>query len=192
MSRSVRVILGVVAAVVFLCCVAGLGMTLLGTRLVGKAIITEPTRVAAVSKQIVSYELPPGFQEIFASDLLGFKMLAIGPADPDANLLVIMLMQLPAAMSISEDELREQMEIALSQQTGAANADLKVVGTQAATITEQSVTLTMREGKTPDGRALRQLSGLFSGPNGPVFLFVTGEAATWNQSVVDGFIASIH
>ena len=91
MSRSMRIVLAIVAAVLFLCCVAGLGLTLLGTRTVGKAVITDPTRIAAVSSQMISYQLPSGFKELFASELMGLKMLAIGPADPKAGLLIIML-----------------------------------------------------------------------------------------------------
>ena len=193
MNRSVRIVLGIVAALVFLCCVAGLGLTLFGARVAGKAIITDPTRVAAIRNQMVSYQMPPGFEELFASDLLGFKMLAIGPArsasSPD--LLVIMLMQLPTGLNVDEDELRQQMETAMTQQIGVGNADLKVVGTQQSAIRGQTIALTVREGQTNDGQALRQLSGLFSGPNGPIFLAVTGGAATWNQPLVDSFIASI-
>jgi hypothetical protein len=83
------------------------------------------------------------------------------------------------------------MEGALTQQTGVGNANMSVVGTQQATIRGQNIPLTVREGKTNSGQVLRQLSGLFSGPNGPIFLFVTGDAAVWDQPLVDGFIASI-
>jgi hypothetical protein len=105
--------------------------------------------------------------------------------------MIIMLMQMPTTMEISEDDLRQQVEGALTQQTGVGNANMTVVGSQQATIRGQNIPLTLREGKTNSGQVLRQLSGLFSGPNGPIFLFMTGDAAVWDQPLVDGFIASI-
>ena len=42
MSRGLKVALIVIASVLFCCCVAGLGATLLGTRLMGRAFITNP------------------------------------------------------------------------------------------------------------------------------------------------------
>jgi hypothetical protein len=192
MSRTMRTILGIVAAALFLCCVAGLGLTLLGSRLFTKAVVTDPTRVAAIGSQIVSYSLPVGLAEMFASDVLGFKVIAIGPTDPDADLLIIMLMQMPATANVDQDDLRQQMETALTQQTGVGSADLHIVGTQQATILDQDVTLTVREGSAGNDQTLRQISGLFTGPNGLVFMFVTGAAASWNQPRLDQFLASIH
>ena len=190
MSRSTRIVLGTLAGLLFLCCVASLGLALFGSRLVSRAVVTDPTRVASVSAQIVSYRLPSGFGEMFASDILGIKVVAIGPTDPKADLLIIMLMQLPAAMNVSQDNLRQQMEAALTQQTGFGSGDLRLIGTEHAVILDQDVTLTVREGQAGNGQTLRQVSGLFDGPNGLVFLFVTGAAATWNQSLLDQFLAS--
>jgi hypothetical protein len=190
-AKSTRIILSILGAVLFLCCVTGLGFTLLGSRLATQAIVSDPTRVAGIRDQIVSYQLPPGYAEMFASDILGMKVVAIGPRDTHADLLIIMLMQLPAAMSVNQADLRRQMETALAQQTGFGTADLSVVGTEQAEILGQEVTLTVREGRAGDGQTLRQVSGLFEGPNGLVFLFATGAAETWNRPLLDQFLASM-
>ncbi len=190
-SRPVRILLSIFAAILFLCCVATLGATLLGARLVGRTIITNPTRVAAIGQQIVRYQLPKGFKEMFASDLLGFKMVAIGPTDPRAELPVIVLLQLPDVVDMDEEELRKQLERALVQQAGTGNADMQVVNTQRTVIRGQEVTLTVRRGTVSGGQTLRQISGVFSGPNGPVFLFVTGVENNWDSSEIDEFIHSI-
>jgi|YNPNPStandDraft_1061719.scaffolds.fasta_scaffold33101_4 hypothetical protein len=168
-----------------------LGVGLLGAHLLPRTIITNPTRVAAVSAQIARYQLPDGFKEMFASDLLGFKLVAIGPADPRAELLVIMLLQLPELMETDEEELRQQLEKALAQQAGTGDAEMQVVGTQRVTIRGQEVLLTMREGTASGGQLLRQLSGVFSGANGPVFLFITGLQSAWDAPLINRFIASI-
>jgi hypothetical protein len=51
--------------------------------------------------------------------------------------------------------------------------------------------LTVREGTTRRGERLRQVTGFFQGKEGPAVLMVTGEAASWDETTVDGFIASI-
>jgi len=147
--------------------------------------------VAAIGQQIVRYQLPKGFKEMFASDLLGFKMVAIGPTDPRAELPVIVLLQLPDVVDMDEEELRKQLERALVQQAGTGNADMQVVNTQRTVIRGQEVTLTVRRGTVSGGQTLRQISGVFSGPNGPVFLFVTGVENNWDSSEIDEFIHSI-
>ena len=75
MSRSTRIILAVMAIALFLCCVAGLGVALLGTRLVGRAVITDPDRVATVSSQIADFRIPPGYEQMFASNVAGVMSL---------------------------------------------------------------------------------------------------------------------
>ena len=67
MSRGLKVALVVVAITLFCCCVTGLGGTLLGTRLFGRAIITNPDRVQMVGSQIAEYDVPSGYAEMFAS-----------------------------------------------------------------------------------------------------------------------------
>ena len=191
MARSTRILLSILGALLFLCCVTGLGLTLLGVRVATRSVVSDPVRVAAIRDQIVSYQLPAGYHEMFASDILGMKVVAIGPRDSRTNLLIIMLMQLPMAITTEEDELRRQMEAALTQQTGFGAGDLRIVGTERAIILGQEITLTLREGQAGGGETLRQMSGLFDGPNGLVFLFVTGAAETWDRLLLDRFMASI-
>jgi len=191
MSRGLKITLVIVAIALFLCCVGGLGVTLLGARLFGRAIITDPDRAEAVGREIAGYDLPPGYDEMFAMDVMGIKMVAIGPTALTSDFMVIMLMQFPAGMEISREEMERQMEQALARQTGLGRADMRVVGQEQAIIKGEPVTLTVREGTTEDGGQLRQVSGLFQGKSGPTMLMVMGEAAAWDQPMLDRFIASI-
>ena len=191
MSRSTRIILAVMAIALFLCCVAGLGVALLGTRLVGRAVITDPDRVAAVSSQIADFQIPPGYEQMFASNVAGVKMVTLSPADPQAGFMVIMLLQLPAPTGRNQKEMERQMERALVQQTGVGSADLEVTGQEQVTIKGETVALTVRDGTTQDGQALHQVSGLFPGQGGPTLLVITGLTEDWDQPAVDRFIASI-
>lgn len=190
MSRGLKVALVLTAVALFLCCVAGLGATFLGTRLVGRVFITNPERVQAVGRQIADYEVPGGYAEMFAMNVMGLKMVAIS-SSTSSNYLIIMLMQLPSGIQISREEMERQIEQALARQTGLDSADMASVDQQETIIKGQPVTLTVREGANQNGRSLRQITGLFEGKGGPAVLMVTGETSTWDQPLVDRFIASI-
>jgi hypothetical protein len=190
MSRGLRTALILAAIVLFCCCVAGLGGTLLGTRVFGRALITNPDRVQAVGREIADYDVPSGYQELFAMNMLGVKIVAIGPAAP-ADFMMIMLMQLPSGLEVSQSEMERQIEQALARQTGLARADMTKVGEEEALIKGEPVTLIVREGVTDDGEQMRQVTGLFEGKDGPALLMVAGEVDAWDTEMVDRFIASI-
>lgn len=191
MSRGLRTALILVAIALFCCCVAGLGMTLLGTSLIGRAFITNPDRIQAVGLQIADYDLPSGYNGMFAMNMMGVKMVAIGPSTVDADLMMIVLMQFSPRMQISREEMESQVEQALARQIGLGNADWVSLGQEERMINGESVTMTVREGTTDYGEHLRQISGFFQGKGGPAMLIVTGESEAWDQATVDSFIASI-
>lgn len=189
-SATLRILLGCLAGVTFLCCVAALGVVLLGMRLWPRIMITHPIRIAEVGRQIVHYQVPEGYKELFASDLMGFKMVAIGPTSSQAGLLTILLVQLPP-VEVDDAELRQQIEQAVAQQTGMGGVAMRPAGSRRVTIRGQEVTLTLQRGTTPDGQVLQQLSGMFDGQSGPVLLFITGLERAWDEPRIGAFIASI-
>jgi hypothetical protein len=191
MSRGLRVTLVLVAVALFLCCVAGLGLTLLGTRLMGRAFITAPERVHSVGSQIADYTVPPGYEEMFAMNFMGIKLVAIGPVAPANDFMIMMLMQFPSGLEISREEMERQVQQALSRQIGLGSADMKTIGHEQATIRGESVDLTVRQGTTDNGEPLRQVSGLFPGDGGPAMLIITGQESAWDQETADRFIESI-
>jgi hypothetical protein len=190
-SRGLRTALILLAIALFCCCVTGLGVTWLGTRLAGHAFITNPARVKAVGSQIADYDVPSGYTEMFAMDMMGVKLVAIGPSSVPADFMMVMLMEFPPGMGVSQGEMERQVEQALARQTGLANADMTSVGQEETTIRGEPVTLTVREGVTDRGETLRQVTGLFEGKGGPAILMISGDVAAWDQAVVDDFIASI-
>jgi hypothetical protein len=191
MSRGVRVVLIILAVALFMCCVTGLGLTLLGTRLIGRAFITNPERVHSIGGQIADYTVPAGYEEMFAMNMMGVKMVALGSGSSTSEFMMIMLMQFPGGMQISRQEMERQIEQALARQMGLGSADMEVVGHEETTIRGESVTLTVREGNTDYGERLRQITGVFPGKSGPTILMIAGEVSAWDEQVVERFIASI-
>ena len=192
MERGTKIIIGVVAIILFLCCVAGLGFTLLGTRLMGRAIITSPEHIARVSSEIADYDTPTDFEQVFASDVSGIKLVALGPKEDNSEFTVIMMMQFPTPLAANRQEVERQMRQALSQQTGLGSAALSVVEKTEVEIKGKPVELTIQEGSTQSGLQLHQATGIFDGKQGPVLLMILGETDTWDQDMVDEFLASIH
>lgn len=193
MSRGLRVALVVAAIALFLCCVAGLGVTLLGTRLIGRAVITDPDRSQAVGREIADYELPPGYKIMFATNVMRFKMVVIGPTTTTSDFLMFILMQFPGGMRVSREEMERQLEQAIARQPGMGmgSADMQDVGQEQVLIKGETVTMTVREGTMENGERLRQMSGIFEGRGGPAMLMITGMVDAWDQAMVDQFIASI-
>ena len=191
MSRGARAALILTAILLFLCCVGGLGLTLLGTRLIGRVFITNPDRVRAVGQQIADYDVPADYEEMLAMNVMGIKMVAIGSTTPSPSFMMIVLMQFPRGLGVTQEEMERQIEQAMARQGGLGDADMTIVGQEETTIKGEPVTLTVREGTTGGGEHLRQMSGLFQGNGGPAMVMVIGETAVWDQPAVDLFIASI-
>ncbi len=191
MRQGTKIALVVVVTALFGCCVAGLGGALLAVRVVPQAITTDPARVAEVGSQIADYQVPAGYQQAFALDILGFKMVAITSGGEQTAFTVLALMQFPAPAAVSRAEIERQMQQALGQQLGLGSSDLHVTGQQQVTIKGEPVTLTVREGTSSEGTTVRQETGLFEGKQGPCMLMVMGEVERWDQPAMDEFIASI-
>ncbi|GAB4531119.1 MAG: hypothetical protein Kow0063_10000 [Anaerolineae bacterium] len=190
MSRGMKVALILLAIVLFCCCVAGLGVALLGTRLFGRAFITNPERVHAVGAQIADFDTPAGYQEMFAMNMMDTKIVIIAPASYPTNSMMLILAQFPAGMELSQEQKR-QLERALARQTGLGNGDMVHTGQEETTIKGEPVTLTVREGVTGQGKQMRQVTASFEGRGGPAILMINGEVDDWDQAMVDEFIASI-
>jgi hypothetical protein len=191
MSRGLRVALILAAITLFLCCVAGLGVTLLGTRLVGRAFIVSPARVQAVGREIADYEVPAGYQEMFAMNAMGAKLVSIGPADSASDGMMLMVVQFSGEVEISREEMERQVEQALTGRLAPIRADLAKVEEKEVTIRGEPVTLTVREGATESGERWRRVTVAFTGKGGPAMLIVTGQVSAWSQAAVDQFIASM-
>jgi hypothetical protein len=105
--------------------------------------------------------------------------------------MMITLMQFPAGMDISRQEMERQIEQALARQVGLGSADMQVVGRQEITVKGEPITLTVREGTSDGGDRLRQLTGVFPGKSGPTMLVIMGEVSAWDEKMVERFITSI-
>jgi hypothetical protein len=104
---------------------------------------------------------------------------------------MFIMMQFPGGMRVSREEMERQIKQAVARQPGMGSANMQDVGQEQVFIKGETVTMTVREGAMENGERLRQMSGIFQGRGGPVMLMITGMVDTWDQAMVDQFIASI-
>lgn len=192
MSRNTKIVLGIVLGLVAVCCVGAIIITVASgffLNRVAEGFVDNPEQSAEVAQSIVDYELPPGFAEQGAMDLLGIKAAFITTTDENS---IIMLMEFPAAMQMSQEEMEQQMKQALSQQGGNQNLTLSPVGTEEVNINGQTVVLSTSEGTDDQGTEVRQILGVFEGKSGnSAMLMIMGPIGSWDEEGVNSFIDSL-
>jgi len=194
MSRNTKIILAVVGALVAIClCVGAAALAIsawTASKVVNMAeqnISSKPEEINASAAAIADFDLPQGFTPDYGMSLMGISLVGYSAGDQH-----IMLMQFPAGMNVSAEEMQRQMQQAMqNQKYSYMNADLKVVEQKTVTIRGEENTLTVYEGKEGSGSAFRQVSVPFQGKSGTALLVIAGDAGTWDQAMVDNFIASI-
>ena len=189
MSRNAKIALGIVGAVLLLCCVGAVATTLLGRFVLNRSIATEPEKAAQIGDEIADYDVPAGYSERLAMSLGTIEWVAIAP-DTGTTGATIMLMQFLSNLSDPE-QMRRQMEQSLEQQSSNRNIEMVEVGQEEVTIKGETVTLIIREGTDENGNTLRQVSGVSTGKKGPAMIMIMGDTDRWDQDAVDEFINSI-
>jgi len=194
MSRTTKIVIGIVGGLLLLCCL-GIGLAaLLLPRAVQNfaenSITDDPEQVAEVGQSILDYELPPGMQEEGAMGFAGIKMVFItaGPG----NDAMVMLMQFPAIMQANEEEMRRQLEDAMAQQSGQQQFNMEVVSEDEVVINDQNSVLTTLEGTDENGNSIRQITGVFESKAGnPAMIMAISPIAAWEEANIDEFIESL-
>ncbi|MEM7032147.1 MAG: hypothetical protein AAF629_21525, partial [Chloroflexota bacterium] len=122
----------------------------------------------------------------------GFDMATFMSREGGSELAII-LMQFPDSLGFDQAEMEAQLESQMGQQGNFDDVDFSPVGETTAVIRDQTVTFTISEGTDDSGQTVRQMSGVFPGKDGSVFLVIFGPLDDWQseQAQIDSFIASI-
>jgi hypothetical protein len=192
MSRGVKIALVVIGIVLVLCCIGGVATYFITARAVGQAFTTDSKQAAKIGHEIVDYTLPSGYQEQGGIKMVGIKMVIIAEhrTSQSGDRMALTLMQFPAGLNLSQEDMERQMSQTLAQQGQRGSEPLQVVGTQKVTVKGQPVTLTISEASGSEG-VHRQATGVFPGKDGLVMLMAFGTKADWDQATLDQFLASI-
>ena len=195
MSKGVKITLVVVVILLGMCCIGGAAFYFISQRAISQAVIDDPAKATSLGHEIVDYNLSDGYHELGGMNALGFKMVFIGAKSGTADSMFIMLMQIPTEANMDQEEMQRQMTDAMQKQGQGRNVKMHVVGTQTATIKGKPVTLTVSEGEVTEGddagTLFRQVIGVFPAKEGTAMLMAMGKKDSWDQAMLDNFLASI-
>lgn len=182
-----------VGVALFLCVVA-CGLAFFIFRNLGQRMTQQiensnnPDQIEAVASKIATYQVPPGYSEQMALDLGLYRTVALVP--DDSSKPMIMLMGYSQSMGADSQQMQEQLQKSFEQQVGMPGMTWTTVDEYKTTIRGQEVNVLVREGQA-ESVAFRQLVVVFEGENGTVMVMAQGDAASWDQEVIDEFLSSI-
>lgn len=147
-----------------------------------KAVRTNDLR--AVADKIAGYQLPDGYTEQFAIDMLDYQLVSL--QGPSSN-CHIYLAQAPKDSKIDlaavQNEYRAYDE--------RIDIDVRLVETRTVSIRGQDVTLYVSEGVNGENRRYRGVTAVFTGRGGPAAVNISAPVDQWDWPVVDAFLASL-
>ena len=182
-------------ATVLFCCgavlVAGLVFWQAGKKL-QEGMKTDPEAVAEAAHQIVDYDLPEGYQEQMAMEIMFYSFVIIAPQNSSgvSNGPIFMLAQFQSGM-VNQEQMEQQLRQSFEQQGGNRGLNMELVKVEEKTIRGEETQVATYEGTDDNGNVLRQLITSFSGKDGTAMLMIMGPAELWDQELVDAFIESI-
>jgi|GEM_PF-882662 len=139
-----------------------------------------------VARMIASYDMPKGYSEQFAVEMLGYQVVSlIGPEESSH----IYLIQVPQGIELTPDQL-QQARIMDNSDT-IEPKQMQFVENRPVVIRGQSVTLVIQEGLNSENQPYRSATALFEGRNGPALVNISAAITHWDQALVDAFLASL-
>lgn len=191
MSRNTKIVVGIIAGIVGVCCIIAIVAVLVLPRMFENFAenVDDPAAAEEVAESIVEYDLPSGYDEQGAMNFLGFRMAFIAGQNEQT---MIMLAEFPASLAGDEEQMQQQMRDAFANQTGSQNVSLEFVGSEEITINGQEVVLGTYEGSDENGTSFRQILGVFEAKSGsPAMLMIMGPTGNWDEGGISQFIDSL-
>jgi hypothetical protein len=185
--------IGLGAALLFCCgavLVAGLVFWQAGKK-IQEGVKADPEAAAEAAHKIADYDLPDGYQEQVAMEVMFYSFVMIGPeySSGSATGPVFMLAQFKAG--VNQEQMEEQLRKSFEQQAGNRGLSLSLVKVEDKTIRGEETQVATYEGTDENGLVIRQVITSFPGKDGAAMLMIMGPAELWDQDVIDAFIESI-
>ena len=190
MSRTTKIILGILAGLALLCICVVVAAALIIPNMIKQAVITDPAQISTISDRIAQYAVPQGYKQV-AMSFLGFDTIIIAPEGGQADQMY-MLMQFPPSANLSQEQMQSELQKAMSQQSQRNNINFQVIETSQTPIRGQLSTLVISEGADQkSGKTFRQAIASFAGNNGTAIVMYMTPSESWNQDSLHAFLASI-
>jgi len=187
--------IGLGAAVLFCLCAIGVAVFTFARvgQQVREGVKDDPEEVAAAARAIADYDLPAGYEEKVAMDILFYTMVMIGPETSGSSVPVIepviMLAQFDAVGN--QQQMEQQVRQSFEQQAGRRGLKMEIVDVQKKTIRGEEVEVVTYEGSDESGNTIRQMVASFPGKGGTAMVMIMGSPEGWDTKEIDAFIESI-
>ncbi|MGC1376594.1 MAG: hypothetical protein WA821_10230 [Anaerolineales bacterium] len=153
-------------------------------------IASDPTKVQQMADEFVHYQVPSGYTNQMGMDLVIYKMILINSSDLSSGKPMIFLAHFQST-DLTADQMTQQMQQSVEQQSGSNGLKLKVVENRKVTINGQEAPLAVSEGADSAGTAYRQWVTAFPGKTGFIIILIQGKTSAWDDAVFNEFLASI-
>ena len=192
-NKNKWVWIGLGAALLFCCgavLVEGLVFWQAGKK-IQEGVKADPEAAAEAAHKIADYDLPEGYQEQMAMEIMIYSFVMIGPENfsGSASGPVFMLAQFKAG--VNQEQMEEQLRQSFEQQAGNRGLSMSLVNVEDKTIRGAETQVATYEGTDENGLVIRQVITSFPGKDGAAMLMIMGPADLWDQDVIDAFIESI-
>lgn len=197
MNKTLKVVLIIILVLVLLCCCTGTGLALTGVVSMGSILknidanTTEnPEEVAIMAAGIADFEPPAGFGNPYGMKVLNITAVGYFSQDTSTH---IFLTELPKNLNLNVEEIMQSLQ----EQSG--KGQVTVNGGQFVSVEDRSViirgqqsTLIIKEGDSSEGENVRVGTVTFDSKQGnQAILMISGKASSWDDALVNDFIASI-
>ncbi len=149
---------------------------------------TDPQLAAQAARNMMDYDLPPGYQELKVLNIQGQDAVMMVHRERPGDAILV---QGVSKGIIGNDSWRANYERGLSHEMGDRLLNMQETSTQKTTVRGQPTTLRLFEGTDETGRKVKQVVCGFSGKNEDLLLAIVGGQETWDQARVDDFLHSI-
>ena len=155
------------------------------------SVKTDPESASQAAHEIADYTLPRGYREQMSMNIVFYSFAMIGPESSTTNGPIIMLAQFDSSATDPE-QMKEQIRQSFEQQAGRNGTNMKLVEVKKMTIRGEETDVALYEGTDQNGASIKQLIASFPGKAGTALLMVMGDGGTWDQTMIEDFIQSIH
>ena len=165
MSRNTKQLLTILAIAAVFCIVAvaaAIGGAGLMVDRFKDNVATDPQKVHEMARAFINYEIPPGYTEQMGMDFIIYKMVLIGAGEDLSGKPIIFIAHFDSE-SLTAEQMTQQMQKSVEQQSGSNGLKLKQVETRNVTINGKETELTVSEGANSKGNAYRQWVTAFPG-----------------------------
>ena len=154
--------------------------------LVLAACTADANQTADIAADIADFDLPAGYTADFSAAMSGYSVAAYSPGDGQSHLYLI---------QSSQDADGDALEKSLTNLVPGASdvkARMTVIENRQVTVRGQTVTAVISDGINSENNRYRQMMVVFEGKGGPALLVLSTPANTWDETMVDTWLASVH